>query len=189
MRSLKNIALLFILMAFTFLSHSCQTNRDEIMSLGKKSVMPSLTGRDVTMLYSDSTVLKIKLQTPQMQKYEKGVKEAVTIMPKGVFVIFYDESTGKESTTLKADYGVRYETSKRMEVKYNVEVVNVNGEKLNTEHLIWDEKKKKIISDAFVKITTAKEIIMGNGLEANQDFTQYEIKEVTGTLKIDDNQL
>ena len=78
---------------------------------------------------------------------------------------------------------------KKMEVKYNVEVVNVNGEKLNTEHLIWDEQKKKITSDAFVKITTAKEIIMGKGLEANQDFTQYEIKEVTGTIRIEDKDL
>lgn len=188
MQSLKNRGLLGFLMAFCFAISSCETNRDEIMAIGKKVVMPSLTGKDVTMLYSDSTVLKIKLQTPQMLKYEKDVKEPITIMPKGLFVIFYDEK-GKESTTLKADYGVRYELSKRMEVKYNVEVINVNGEKLNTEHLIWDEQKKKITSDAFVKITTAKEIIMGKGLEANQDFTQYEIKEVTGTIRVDDNQL
>ena len=187
MRSLKYIGSLFFLMVL-FAVTSCQTNRDEIMAIGKKEVMPALTGKDVTMLYSDSTVLKIKLLTPQMQKYEKDVKEPVTIMPKGLFVIFYDEK-GKEATTLKADYGVRYELSKRMEVKYNVEVINVNGEKLNTEHLTWDEQKKKITSDAFVKITTAKEIIMGKGLEANQDFTQYEIKEVTGTIKIDDKQL
>lgn len=188
MQSLKNRSLLFVLMVIGFVFTSCETDRNEIMALGRKNVMPDLTGKGVTMLYSDSTVLKIKLQTPQMQKYEKSVKEPVTIMPKGLFVIFYDDK-GKEATTLKADYGVRYEKTKRMEVKYNVEVVNVNGEKLNTEHLIWDEKKKKIISDAFVKITTAKEIIMGKGLEANQDFTQYEIKEITGSIRIDDNQL
>lgn len=188
MQSLKNSGILVFLMAVCFAMSSCETNRDEIMAIGKKVVMPSLTGKDVTMLYSDSTVLKIKLQTPQMLKYEKDVKEPITIMPKGLFVVFYDNK-GKESTTLKADYGVRYETSKRMEVKYNVEVINANGEKLNTEHLIWDEQKKKITSDAFVKITTAKEIIMGKGLEANQDFTQYEIKEVTGTIRVEDNQL
>jgi hypothetical protein len=62
--------------------------------------------------------------------------------------------------------------------------VNKDGEKLNTEHLIWDENQKKILSDAFVKITTAKEIIMGKGLESNQDFTQYQIKEVTGTIQL-----
>ncbi|MES2761432.1 MAG: LPS export ABC transporter periplasmic protein LptC [Bacteroidota bacterium] len=187
MRSLKYIGSLFFLMVI-FAVTSCQTDRNEIMALGKKVVMPSLTGKGVTMLYSDSTVLKIKLLTPQMQKYDRDVKEPVTLMPKGLFVIFYDDK-GKESTTLKADYGVRYETSKRMEAKYNVEVVNANGEKLNTEHLIWDEQKKKITSDAFVKITTAKEIIMGKGLEANQDFTQYEIKEVTGSIRIDDKGL
>ena len=188
MQSFKNRSLLFLLMTVCFAFFSCETDRNEIMALGKKTVMPDLTGKGVTMLYSDSTVLKIKLLTPQMQKYEKGVKEPLTIMPQGLFVIFYDEK-GKEATTLKADYGVRYETTKRMEVKYNVEVVNVNGEKLNTEHLVWDEKKKKITSDAFVKITTAKEIIMGKGLEANQDFTQYEIKEITGSIRVDDNQL
>jgi LPS export ABC transporter protein LptC len=188
MRSLKNKNALIFLMVFSIAVTSCQTNRDEIMAIGKKVVMPSLTGKDVTMLYSDSTVLKIKLQAPQMQQYEKDVKEPFTIMPKGLFVIFYDNK-GKETTTLKADYGVRYDISRRMEVKYNVEVINMNGEKLNTEHLIWDEQKQKITSDAFVKITTAKEIIMGKGLEANQDFTQYEIKEVTGTIRVDDNQL
>ena len=188
MQSLKNKGLLIILMALSFAISSCETNRDEIMALGKKTVMPALTGKGITMLYSDSTILKMKLQTPQMQQYEKDVKEPVTIMPKGLFVIFYDDK-GKESTTLKADYGVLYKTNNRMEVKYNVEVVNVNGEKLNTEHLIWNEQKKKIYSDDFVKITTAKEIIMGKGLEANQDFTQYEIKEVTGTIRVEDNQL
>lgn len=188
MPSLKNKGLVIILMVCSFSFFSCETNRDEIMALGKKTVMPALTGKGITMLYSDSTVLKMKLQTPQMQQYEKDVKEPVTIMPQGLFVIFYDDK-GKEATTLKADYGVLYKTSNRMEVKYNVEVVNVNGEKLNTEHLIWNEQKKKITTDAFVKITTAKEIIMGKGLEANQDFTQYELKEVTGTIRIEDNQL
>ena len=185
MLSLKNRSLLFLLMVACFVITSCQTDRNEIMALGKKVVMPALTGKDVTMLYSDSTVLKIKLLTPQMQKYEKDVKEPVTIMPQGLFVIFYDEK-GKEATTLKADYGVRYELSKKMEVKYNVEVVNVNGEKLNTEHLIWDEQKKKITSDAFVKITTADEILMGEGLESNQSFTKYRIKKIKGTIRLKD---
>lgn len=188
MKSLKNKVIFLLTTTCSLLLFSCKTNRDEVMAIGKKTIMPSQTGKDITMLYSDSTVLKIKLMAPQMQMYEKDVKEKITILPKGVFVVFYDE-TGKETSTLKADYAVRYETSKRMEAKYNVEVVNVNGEKLNTEHLVWNEKTKKISSDAFVKITTAKEIIMGKGLDANQDFTQYEIKEITGTIRVEDNQL
>ena len=179
---------LVALLAFSLLFISCETNRNEVMAIGKKNIMPSQTGKDITLLYSDSTVLKIKLQAPQMQMYDKNVKQRVTIMPKGLYVIFYDDK-GKQTTTLKANYGVRYEDSKRMEVKYNVEVVIANGEKLETEHLIWDEQKHKIISDAFVKITTAKQIIMGKGLESNQEFTQYEIKEITGSINIGDEKL
>jgi len=164
---------------------SCENDMHEIMALAPKAPRPVQSGTGITMLYSDSTELKIKLKAPVMQKFDKGVKEPVTILPKGVDVVFYDEK-GNPATTLKANYGVMYDRIRKMEVKYNVEVVNVNGEKLNTEHLIWDDQQKKIISDAFVKITTATEIIMGNGLVSNQDFTQYEIREITGTLRLDE---
>lgn len=187
-RLLKHTRVLLFVFAWCFITLSCENDRSEVMAIGKKTAMPTLTGKDITLLYSDSAVLKIKLQAPQIIKYEKGVRERITIMPKGLYIIFYDRS-GKISTTLKANYGISYDDTKRMEAKYNVEVVNVNGEKLNTEHLIWDEQHKKIISDAFVKITTAKQIIMGNGLEANQDFTMYEIKDITGTIKLDDSNL
>lgn len=188
MRLSKNIlALCCVVFCFIGLI-SCETNRNEVMAFGKKNILPTETGKDITLMYSDSSQLKIRLQAPVMQVFDRDVKERFTLLPKGLFVVFYDDK-GKESTTLKADYGVRYELSKRMEVKYGVEVVNVNGEKLNTEHLVWDEQKKKITSDAFVKITTAKEIIMGKGIEANQDFTQYEIREVTGSIKIDGKDL
>jgi len=175
-----------LLLSALFLS--CETNRDKVLSIGKKTITPSQTGKNIDMLYSDSTILKIKLKAPQMLMYDKGVKEPLTILPKGVVVIFYDRSE-KESTTLKGNYAIRYEKSQRMEIRYNVEVVNEKGEKLNTERLVWDENKKKITSNAFVKITTAKEVITGNGLEANQDFTKYEIKNIIATIRLDDNSL
>ncbi len=188
MRILKHNCFLSGIIFLLLLSSSCETNRDEVMAIGKKTVMPSRIGKDITMLYTDSAALKIRLEAPQMLTYDKGLKEPMTIMPKGFFVVFFNEK-GKESTTLKANYGVHYETSRRMEARYNVEVVNATGEKLNTEHLVWDENTKQITSDAFVKITTAKEIIMGKGLKSNQDFTQYEILEITGTIRVEDNQL
>ncbi len=188
MRTLKQSCILLGIISGVLIFSGCETNRDEVMAMGKKKIMPSQTGKDITMLYTDSAQLKIRLEAPQMLMYDKGIKEPMTIMPKGLYVVFFD-GKGKESSTLKANYGVRYEASRRMEARYNVEVVNVTGEKLNTEHLVWDENTKQITSDAFVKITTAKEIIMGKGLRSNQDFTEYEILEVTGTLRVEDNQL
>jgi LPS export ABC transporter protein LptC len=150
--------------------------------------MPSTMGKGVTMIYTDSAQMKMVLKAPKMLKFEKNVSEPFTIMPEGVMVGFYNDSA-RLSHTLKANYAIHYENSRRMEAKYNVELYNKYGEKLNTEHLVWDEGKKKITSDVFVKITTAKEIIMGKGLESNQDFTKYQIKEVTGTIQLKDEEL
>lgn len=165
---------------------ACQNDRSQILALTRPKVVPSQQGKGITMIYTDSAELKMVMKAGKMLTYEKNVKEPFTVLPDGVLVTFYNENE-KPETTLKANYGIHYPARKRMEVKYNVEVVNKNGEKLNTEHLIWDEEQKKILSDAFVKITTGKEIIMGKGLESNQDFTQYQIKEVTGTIQVDDN--
>ena len=184
---IRTIALLISFGLLIIALNSCQNNRNEVLAIGKKTILPSQTGKDITLLYSDSAIIKIKLQAPQMLVYDKNVKRPVSIMPKGFFIIFYNNE-GEQTTTLKANYGIRYEDTKRMDAKYNVEVVNEHGDKLNTEHLVWDEQQKKITSDAFVKITTAREIIMGNGLEANQDFSRYEIKEITGTVRLNENE-
>jgi LPS export ABC transporter protein LptC len=164
---------------------ACQNNRNDVMAIGKKKIMPSQTGKNITMLYSDSTKLKVKLDAPQMLMYNKDVKEPLTILPKGLFVVFYNEE-GQQATTLKGNYGVRYETSQRMEIKYNVEVINEKGEKLNTELLLWDEQNKKITTPVQVTITTAKQKIIGKGMEANQDFSRYELKEIIATIELDE---
>ena len=85
---------------------------------------------------------------------------------------------------LTADYGVRYEREQKMEARKNVIVTNEKGDKLNTEHLIWDEKKQKLLSNEDVKITTKDEIIFGKGFEANEDFTKYKIFNLKGTISI-----
>ncbi len=158
------------------------------MALSVPKVSPTQQGKGITMIYSDSARLKMVMKAPQMLTYDKNVKEPFTLLPSGLTMDFYTNEEKLEAT-LSANYGIHYPQRKRMEVKYNVVVVNKNGETLNTEHLIWDEVTKKIHSDAFVKITTAKEIIMGNGFESNEDLTQYQIKDVTGTIQLDNKDL
>jgi LPS export ABC transporter protein LptC len=162
---------------------SCTNDLKDVMRLPHNRLSPSQVGDSVTMLYTDSAQLKIMLKANRMLLFNKNVSEPFTVLPNGVFVTFFNEEE-KVSATLRANYGVRYDVSKRMEARYAVEVVNKNGEKLETEKLIWDERKKKIYTDAFVKITTPKEVIMGKGMESNQDFTKYEIKKVTGSIQL-----
>lgn len=180
-----------IFVSFFFLLgifYSCTNDLKDVMALPHNTISPSQVGDSVTMLYTDSAQLKIMVKANRMLLFDKNVTEAFTVLPKGFFVTFFDEHE-KVSATLRGNYGVHYEVSKRMEAKYAVEVVNKNGEKLETEKLTWDERTKRIYTDAFVKITTNKEIIMGKGMESNQDFTKYELKKVTGTIQLKNDEL
>ena len=104
-------------------------------------------------------------------------------MTEGIKVLFYD-SLLNVASTLTSNYAIQQVSKKIMEAKNNVVVINDKGEKLNTEHLIWNEDSSKIYSDVFVKITTKEEIIMGEGMEANQDFSKWKIYKIKGTINI-----
>jgi LPS export ABC transporter protein LptC len=178
-----------VLLFFTgLIFHACTNDLKDVMALPKNKLSPSQVGDSVTMLYTDSAQLKIMLKANRMLLFNQNVSEPFTVLPKGVFVTFFDQDENV-SATLKANYGVRYDLTRRMEAKYAVEVINKDGVKLETEKLIWDENTRKIYTDEFVKITTDKEIIMGTGMVSNQDFTKYELKKVTGTIQLKNDEL
>jgi len=166
---------------------SCTNDLKDVMALPRNNLSPSQIGDSITMLYTDSSKLKVMLKANRMLLFNKNVSEPFKVLPKGFFVTFFDEDE-KVSATLKGNYGVHYDISRKMEAKYAVEVVNKDGVKLETEKLIWDEMTRKIYTDAPVKITTATEIIKGVGMESNQDFTKYQLKKLTGTLQLKNNE-
>ncbi|MBS1652893.1 MAG: LPS export ABC transporter periplasmic protein LptC [Bacteroidetes bacterium] len=182
----KYISVVYLFVCL-FVIFSCENSKNEIMALPVSNNAPSQTGDSVTLLYTDSAKLKVMLRANQMLVYDKNVSEPMTILPKGFYITIFDQSE-KTSATLKARYGVRYTNSHLMLAKYAVEVVNVRNEKLETEKLIWNENKKQIYTDDYIKITTPTQIINGKGLVSNEDFTKYEIREVTGTFNINNHE-
>jgi LPS export ABC transporter protein LptC len=182
-----HILSLFVLLYFA----SCENDIEVVNNITSATAkqLPLESGKNVEMLYSDSALVRAKLVTAQMDRY-MGKKNYME-MPKGMLVIFYN-NLGLEENRLKADYGIGYDNGKgamdKMEAKRHVVVINAKGDKLETEHLIWDATTKQIYTDQFVKITTKEEVIMGEGLKANQDFSKYEILHPTGSVQVDDKQ-
>lgn len=167
--------------------HACTNDMRDVMRLPRNQLAPSQVGDSVTLLYSDTSHLRVMLQANRMLVFTKNTREPMRILPNGVFVTFFDNK-GAVSATLRSNYAVHYEMTKRMEAKYKVEVVNLKGEKMETERLVWDEATEKISTDAPVKITTGNEVIRGIGLESNQDFSRYQIHQVTGVFHLEEEQ-
>ena len=148
----------------------------------KEAVLPIETSKNVELIYSDSAIVKAKMKAPILKQVK--VENSYYEMPKGVYVEFYKSGTTQIESTLKADYGVRYESKNLVEVRKNVIVVNSIGEKLETEKLTWNERTGKIYTDQFVKITRKREVLYGEGLEASQKFNSYKILKLKGTINL-----
>jgi LPS export ABC transporter protein LptC len=161
--------------------YSCENDLDKVKLYSKGQVIPTETARSIKIIYSDSAKVQVEITAPLLDHY--STENPYIEMPNGLKATFYNERMEVKSK-LVADYGVRYEKDQKMEAKKNVIVTNEKGDKLNTEHLIWDEKKQKLLSNEDVKITTKDEIIFGKGFEANEDFTKYKIFNIKGTISI-----
>ncbi|MCS7027392.1 MAG: LPS export ABC transporter periplasmic protein LptC [Bacteroidia bacterium] len=144
----------------------------------------------VEYTFSDSAKKRFYLTAAQVLTFEKKNKETKFIeskyrtFPKGVRVITYYWN-GKEDIHLQANSGYWYETEQKIIGKNGVVLTNSEGGRLETDSLVYDQRAKKIYSDAPVKITTPTEIIEGIGFVANDNFTQYQIKNIIGTITLE----
>lgn len=175
-----------LLIACLLLSASCKNTVD---SYRKKVVVDSIATResvlDVHIEYTDSGLLRAKVYTPELVAV-KNVSEPYMEMNKGINVRFLDQD-GKVESCLTSEYAISYSEKKKIIVRRNVEVLNLKGERMNTEELVWDQASAKIRTDKFVKITTKDQIIMGEGMESDESFNNWEILNVRGTLNIKNN--
>lgn len=180
-KSLVSAATLFV---SAFIVSSCENDINKVNFYADKKNIPVESMYNAEIIYSDSGNVTGRLLAKRLDHYSS--KNSFTVMPRGVLVEFYNEIHVVE-TKLTANYAMKYDEKDVMEAKGDVVIINDKGEKLNTEHIVWNQKKEQINSDAFVKITTQTEILMGDGLESNQNFTKYKIKKIRGTIQLKDS--
>jgi LPS export ABC transporter protein LptC len=145
---------------------------------------PTVEVSDVLTLISDSAKLQIRLTAPLEQTYETGDQ----VYPKGVKVIFYGDGGRTIVNTLSGKYG-KFEKSKNLYVvRGDVQVKNEQKQqKMNTEEVFYDKPKAQIYTkpDMDVRVETLTEVLTGQGLTANQDFSRYRILKPVGVFTID----
>lgn len=181
MRHILYIALL--LCGIIFISTSCTTDPKTIERVTKHEHIAMYEAHNVRILYSDSAQILFSMKTVYVRDFTKN-DTPYTEYPKGIEVVHYTKYPTDTSAKLTANYAIRWPQRKVWEAKSKVVCMNVKKEVLNTEYLVWDEAKQKIYTNKFVKITTPTDVITGDGMEANQDFTNWRIKKVRGMISV-----
>lgn len=173
---------LFLSLGIAFMLVSCENEMSKIKNFSSTEELPSLKAEGFEMLFSDSTVIRFKLQTPEFIRHDNvDEKEPYTEFPKGMKLEQFDAKMNIVSS-ITALYAKNFDSDDRWEAKNNVIAINLKGDTLKTEYLVWDRKKGKIYSDQFVKIIEKDQIYTGVGFESNQDFSKYHIKNLKGHM-------
>lgn len=159
---------------------ACKNNVDEAKKITLRTNTSIEKATKVEIVFSERGINRIVANAPELLRY--AVEKPYMEFQKGIEMKFFNGN--KVESTMKANYATAQEGNKLMVARNNVVVVNDKGETLHTEELIWDEEKEIIYSNAFVKISTKDEIIMGTGMTANQNFTNYVIKNISGIIKV-----
>lgn len=161
---------------------SCENSMEEIERVAaQKSTIPLDRSTGVEMIYSDGAVVKGKLLTPELLHFK--TQNPYYEMKKGVTIIFIDLNQ-QESSQVVADYAIRYENQKTMELRHNVVVTTRDGKTFKSEELIWDENSRRFYSNKTVAVSTPSQTIYGTRFWANEDFSLYEIEQSTGNFNV-----
>jgi len=174
----------YFLKSYTFIIiiilTACVNSQEDIKSFDEQDLIDTEVTRGIELLYSDSSQVKVRLKSPLLlrRSSRNGKKE---LFPEGIHVEFFSNS-GKVNSYMVAKMAEKDEKQGVIIASDSVVVYNRQGDKLETNRLIWNENKRSLENNRFVRITRPKkrDTLYGFGISADQEFARFEIKEVLG---------
>lgn len=180
----KNIIIPIFMGIIMFFASCERSNIEKINEITSELNAPSLSIENTEIIYSENALIKTKVISKEINRY-LNIEEPYTEFPQGLFVEFYD-TLQNPTSYIKANYAIYQETTQIWTAENDVESVNSEGDTLNTEYLIWNQETGKVYSDRYVRITNNDGVIHGKGFEANQDLSNWQIKQTSGTISVED---
>lgn len=163
---------------------SCENDLETVNALFSKEQVNVEEAREVQLLYSDSARVRVRVQGPVMLRHIDHAQPKEEF-PDGIRVEFMQPGSGRSNGELTANYAIRYENQGKIIVRDDVVWKSGKGDELRTSELTWDDQKKKMYTNHFVKITKPDEEFFGYGFEADQDFNHWKITNPTGRMMVE----
>ena len=179
---LKKSIIVTIVMVMLF---SCENSMTKVREIAMQDTLIAASTYEIIFERSDSGFVQARMESPVMMRY--GGSDPYSEFPDGFEVFFFDND-GKQTSHIKANYGISYDKRKFINARNDVVVKNLETqEELYTENLVWDQRKKEIRSNTFVKLVSPDKTIFGDSMWANESFTQRNIFNIKGEIEIEDD--
>lgn len=130
--------------------------------------------------YSEKGEVRNVLEAGKLERFENNdnwqVDEGFTLYIAG------DKLTNR--ATLSGGRGTYNSKTGHLIARDGVLLVNSDGDKLNTEYLVWSHDSNKVYTNRLVSVETSTGVLYGKGLEADGGFENYKILEPTGSFDL-----
>ncbi len=166
----------------------CETDLKEVDRIAAiQAEEPVDISQHVTVVYSDSALVKAKMTAPEMRHY--NVEEPYYEFQKGVTIVFFDEE-GTESQRITSDYAIQKETQELIEFRGNVVITRADGSVIKTEELIHDQKANTFYNHVTIEayFKDGRGNFMGSSFHSDGSFENIEVQNSTGLYIFEDGQ-
>ena len=135
---------------------------------------PVNSAQNIHIFHSDSAVLRSEITAAKQLEFANGNLE----FPEGITIQFFNLK-GQLETTMRADKGYFLRDQNLYKGEGNVQVKNLpKDQRLQTEELFWNQAERKIYTEKFVTIQERQTLFNGTGMEADDGFSTYRLKQV-----------
>ena len=154
---------------------------------GPRGAVPGPSGGELPdQEVSDFVVTETDAGRPQWTLYARDAaiySPRNVIVARGVRIDFFDEQ-GKRSSTLTAREGEMDQLHRDMVARGNVVLQTTEGTRMSTEELQFLNQRQRIISDRFVRVERAGDVLTGVGFESDPNLEHFEFKrQVQATVR------
>ncbi len=161
----------------------CRNDLKDVDKLSARRLPEEDHAQGVTIIYSTNGRVSSRLFAKDFIRADKA-RPSYTDARSGVRIEVYDSALNVQ-TRVTAKYARWYETQGNVLLRDSVRISNNKGERLETEELVWNESTQKFFTEKPVHIVTATQDLRGTGMEANQDFSEYRIVKLQGTVNVE----
>ena len=182
--SIRNLVGVLCLAALLLVPVACNSDQPQyVRKFKNRTTVPGMFTDSVTMLISDSGVIRYRVTSEVWKIYDKAA-EPYWYYPKKVYFEKFNDSLRTESL-VQSDTAKYFTRRKMWELRKNVRIINLRGDKFETSLLYWDQLSRRIYSDSFIRIEQGDMVMKGYGFESNEQLTVYKILKPTGDLPVD----
>lgn len=168
-----------VVILFLFL-WSCSNRSADVHAIIQKKLGVD-EANNIEAYMSTGGHMRAKLRAPQMLRYQDTSSKVV--FPKTMHVDFFQDSLeGVIKSQLDARYGEYFEQRNMVFLKDSVRVFNNTGDTLFCNELWWSQNDQKFYTDKPVRIHRQDMIMIGVGLSAPQDFSFFEMYQITNSI-------